>query len=145
MSMNEGLIDSNITSLGICPDYYLYAGTYLAGMHRFDLSTGIKEIAENTNKNILIVWPNPFRERLNIKLQMPNCKFQKERSQINLSVYDATGRWVRSFCITPDASRTAHLSWDGTNDRGQILPGGVYLIKLMHDGHSEVRSVLGIR
>lgn len=140
MSMNEGLVDSNVTSLGVYSDHYLYAGTNLAGMYRFDLSTGIEEIHENAQVSNLSVWPNPFRERLNVAY----CVERKAYSA-TIYIYDAIGQLVKSFRLTPDVSHATYLSWDGIDEYGRKLPCGVYFIKLVHDGHSEVRSVLHIR
>lgn len=49
-----------------------------------------------------------------------------------LAVYDLSGRRVRDLAGTgaPGSSGGAVVAWDGRDDRGQRLPGGVYWIRM---------------
>ncbi len=50
----------------------------------------------------------------------------------DLGVYDLTGRRVRDLAggTTPGSGGMVVLGWDGRDDRGRALPGGVYWIRL---------------
>ncbi|MEO0162716.1 MAG: T9SS type A sorting domain-containing protein [candidate division WOR-3 bacterium] len=75
----------------------------------------------------LEVYPNPFRNRLDIRYQIGD-KGQK----ISLKIYDVTGRLVKSFnhlTIRP----FNHVVWDGKDDFGRRLPAGVYFCRLEID------------
>ncbi|MCK4233479.1 hypothetical protein KAX75_03570, partial [candidate division WOR-3 bacterium] len=71
---------------------------------------------------LLTVTPNPFRETTVISFQ---CPVISEKEKITLSIYDVSGRLVKSFTLTTDhlALSTA-VSWDGKDDHGRRLPSG---------------------
>jgi hypothetical protein len=84
-------------------------------------------IEENTSRtaNLFAIYPNPFRQTTNIRYTIHDPGYTMTTS--TLSVYDAAGRLVRSFRITPDALRST-LSWDGRDAAGNNLAPGVYFI-----------------
>jgi flagellar hook assembly protein FlgD len=81
---------------------------------------GIEE--NNSDKSIrkLTVLPNPFKDRTLI--QWINGG--------NIKIYDASGRLVRKFNNYKTSSGINQVMWDGTDDNGKRLPGGVYFVKL---------------
>jgi len=48
----------------------------------------------------------------------------------HLKIYDATGRLVRSFQITPENLSTTQVIWDGTDNTGRKTPSGIYFVHL---------------
>ena len=94
-------------------------------------STGIYEnakfkVGSASCRAKLEIYPNPFSKLTHIKFQAPNSK-----SQVTLSIYDAAGRLVKDFSrFTLDALRPTLLSWDGRNDKGELVPSGVYFVQL---------------
>jgi photosystem II stability/assembly factor-like uncharacterized protein len=95
----------------------------------------------------LEVHPNPFRRMTNITLQMPN-KFQNlnVQHQINLKIFDASGRLVKSF--NPESCILNHESvifWDGKDEEGRYLPGGVYFIRLVTPQQELTKKVTLLR
>jgi len=67
--------------------------------------------------------PNPFIDRTEIRCQIPD-----DHELVDLEIYNATGRLVKSFRITPYALRNT-LSWDGCDNRGKKLGSGVYFLR----------------
>ena len=58
----------------------------------------------------------------------------------SLSVYDASGRLVRSFSLL---SSPSSLTWDGTDELGQPLPSGAYFLRLdAGSQHATTRIIL---
>lgn len=100
----------------------------------------------------LTVSPNPFTHATNIGFMIHDSrsmeqKFQNANSEVrnsSLEVYDATGRLVKDFRITPDALRTT-LSWDGRDDQNRILGSGVYFLTLTAGDHSTTEKVLLVK
>jgi len=84
------------------------------------LIVGIEE--NNSDKSIrkLTVLPNPFKDRTLI--QWINGG--------NIKIYDASGRLVRKFNNYKTSSGINQVIWNGTDDNGKRLPGGVYFVKL---------------
>jgi hypothetical protein len=79
--------------------------------------TGVTEYGTKT-LDLITVQPNPFR-------QMTNIRYTTKGSTLN--VYDAAGRKVRDFHITPYALQSS-VSWDGRDAAGNMLAPGVYFI-----------------
>jgi hypothetical protein len=93
-------------------------------------SPGVKELKSNAFRTIsLAVNPNPFVNTVNIKCMIPVTG--NELHDISLGIYDVTGRLVKSFY--PESSIMNHESsflWDGTDDHGRRVAGGVYFVNL---------------
>ena len=71
------------------------------------------------------------------------------RARITLEIFDLTGRLVRRLFDREgqngvyDPSRFAELSWDGTDQQGEQVAPGLYLIQLKVDG--DARSSAAVR
>ena len=76
------------------------------------------------NKEILVVYPSVGRGRLNIAY---NIKQSVQR--IELKVYDATGRLVKSFDHLTNQPFN-QVTWSGNDDVGRKVPAGVYFVRL---------------
>jgi flagellar hook assembly protein FlgD len=88
----------------------------------------------------MTIEPNPFTMQCIVKFQTPNPKLQT-----SLNIYDISGRVVKSFRLTPDALRTAQITWSGTDQRDRPLPSGVYFIQLTAGEYKETQKVLLVR
>ncbi len=72
----------------------------------------------------LDVTPNPFRSNAVITVGM-----EHRAEDMELKIYDITGRLVNSYRPTSYALRTT-LQWDGTDNTGSPLRPGVYFVQL---------------
>lgn len=100
--------------------------------------TGIKEYNQiiDDQKITFVITPNPFRQMITLKLQIPRTK-----AQITLKIYDVSGRLVKDFSrITPNAVRPTLISWDATDDNGRRVAQGVYFVRLVVDSIYETES-----
>jgi len=78
-------------------------------------------------------YPNPFNALTCITYRLDRP------AEVELSIYDLTGRIVRNLLQTRTAAGNYQVLWDGTNDRGQSLPSGVYFAKIqIRTGDREV-------
>jgi len=64
---------------------------------------------------------------------------------VELSVYDVGGRLVRSLADGPWAAGRHVAAWDGRNEKGRRVAGGVYLMRLEVGGVSATAPVTLIR
>jgi len=72
----------------------------------------------------LAAHPNPFNPSTRIAFSLV------EPARARLEIFDARGRRVRRLL---DETRSAGLFtvvWDGRDDHGRVLPGGVYLLRM---------------
>ncbi len=105
-------------------------------------SPGIEEHqnskVETTN---LSVYPNPFRQMINISFSTG-----QSAKGIELKIYDVSGRLVKDFSrLTLDTQRPTLLSWDGTDDFGHRVARGVYFIKLETPVQVKIEKVVLVK
>lgn len=83
---------------------------------------------------LLTVAPNPFSSRTSVRLVLPRT------GPVELSVFDVTGRRVRQLAHGRLASGSHALVWDGRDDAGRPVVGGVYFVRVTSsDGVSAAR------
>jgi hypothetical protein len=81
--------------------------------------------------------PNPFSGRTAVAFVLP------EPATVRVEVYDLAGRRVNTLAEGSWGAGRHTVSWDGRDDRGRALAGGIYFIRL-HSGRTELvrRAVL---
>jgi hypothetical protein len=73
--------------------------------------------------------PNPFHPNTTIHFSM------METGPVKVTVYDISGKRVRTLVDqTKDAGHHS-VVWDGRNDRGETLGSGVYFVRYRAAGH----------
>ncbi|MBA7520371.1 hypothetical protein ES705_12467 [subsurface metagenome] len=94
----------------------------------------------------LQIFPNPFRNSVDIRWQTENIEMQDVRSKkqdISLKIYDVSGRIIRSFnlasCLLLPASS---VSWDGIDNNGRQVASGIYFISLDIDDYKQIKKVV---
>jgi hypothetical protein len=80
------------------------------------------------------IIPNPFRGRCVISY------WPSGGGQARLVVYDIRGRQVKTLVEEPSP-----LSWDGKDQAGNDVPGGVYFVRLENREESLTRRVVVLR
>lgn len=69
-------------------------------------------------------FPNPFNPQTTIRYQL------KQDAEIRLSIFDITGREVRTLFSGRQLAGEHSAIWDGADNRGQIVASGIYFVKL---------------
>lgn len=81
-------------------------------------------------------YPNPSNATVTIRFVIP------EPENINIDIYDVTGRKIRKFCKTYNAGR-GEILWDGTTDSGLAVASGIYLARMQAgDATAETKIIL---
>jgi len=91
--------------------------------------------------NLAAPAPNPFNPSTKLSFNLP------EPGRVSLTVYDARGHRVRTLLGGHSQDGDFETRWDGRDNRGQALPGGVYLFVLdfhgsNHSGRITRKAVL---
>ncbi|MHB2153841.1 FlgD immunoglobulin-like domain containing protein [Calditrichota bacterium GD2] len=80
-------------------------------------------------------FPNPFNPTTTIKFGLP------EDGYVQLNIYSMNGQKVRTL-IDGQVSKGYHqIVWDGTNESGQWVSGGLYVYELKTDSFFETKKV----
>ncbi len=72
----------------------------------------------------LSVFPNPFRAASHLRWQLP------VPGKVRLSVFDVTGRSVRTLVDAELVAGDYSTAWDGRDANGRLVANGTYLYKL---------------
>lgn len=83
--------------------------------------------------------PNPFNPSTSIGFEMAKA------GQVELTVYAASGRKVRTLVDGEKAAGRHTVRWNGLADNGSKVSSGVYFYRIEADGVSETRSMLIVK
>jgi len=97
-----------------------------SGMNRFTLKKTDSPLFPEV-PTLYPAYPNPFNPVTKITYSL------SEKSYINLSIYDMTGRLVKNLVSGSVEPGIHHFRWDGTNTGGGKVSSGIYLCKI-NDG-----------
>ncbi len=85
----------------------------------------------------ILVYPNPFTEKLTIVINCSNPNDVKE-----LSILDITGSIIYQFSADLLQKGKNVLTWNGLSSRGDRVKPGVYLLVYKTSGHSKTIKIL---
>ncbi|MFC1572140.1 FlgD immunoglobulin-like domain containing protein [Candidatus Eisenbacteria bacterium] len=80
--------------------------------------------------------PNPFSPETRIEFDLPQA------GQAELSIYSVNGRLIRTLVNEERAAGPHSVRWDGQDDAGQKVAGGVYFYNLTAAGIEESRRMI---
>ena len=101
---------------------------------------------EITRHCALNVYPNPFSKLTQIRYSIPYGVDSRQKTEVSIKIYDATGRLVRSLNQASSIqNQVSAISWIGDDNAGRKLPGGVYFIQLDTRAETIVEKVLLVR
>lgn len=85
------------------------------------LTTGVAEMTQN--RPLINCYPNPFADITTLKIHNP------KNEQLIVDIYDMSGQRLKNLTILNKTEKIT-LTWDGTNEQGQQVPKGMYLLKM---------------
>jgi hypothetical protein len=88
---------------------------------------------------LLTNYPNPFSTKTEISFSIGH-----RAERIELEIFDLTGRCIKNFPI-PDFQFPIRIEWDGTDDKGNIVPNGTYFYQLNLGNKYVTKSMTLIR
>ena len=105
----------------------------------FDLTEGTTTDVptETTTPSFgLSVFPNPFSERTLIEYSVESS------GPVHVTVHNVDGRQVRTLVSDRSVLRGRHqILWDGSDDNGTRLPGGIYLYRVEQGSRTRTGSL----
>jgi hypothetical protein len=84
-------------------------------------------------------FPNPFNNQTLISFQIPR------ETQVRLEIYDVLGQKIRTLVNERKVKGSYTVSWDGKNDRNQIVSSGIYLYSLQVNDQIKTRKMMLLR
>jgi len=74
-------------------------------------------------------WPNPFTSGTCIRFDIPQVD-GCDKPHVTLSIYDITGRLIRTLVDDELSAGYYSVEWHADNDVGQRVTQGIYLCEL---------------
>ncbi|MGQ9464721.1 MAG: T9SS type A sorting domain-containing protein [bacterium] len=87
----------------------------------------------------LVIRPNPIKNNAEIYYEIDSS------GNINLSLYDITGRKVKSFINGSFEKGCYKLNWDRTDDTGRRLSEGVYFLRMDNQTKTFNQKIIVLR
>ena len=84
----------------------------------------------------IINYPNPFNPITTLRYDLP------EATNVTITVYDMMGRKVKNLINTNQNSGYKSVIWNGTNDNGEMVSGGMYFYSIKTNTFSQKRKMI---
>lgn len=81
-------------------------------------------------------YPNPFNPSTNISYQLPN------QSHVLVQIYDILGNKIKTLVNESQSPGKKTVLWDGINDLGMKMSGGVYIYQIHSGDFTDTRKML---
>ncbi len=106
------------------------------------------ESVSNQDENVLpsagisigSVYPNPFDNYLNLKIQGA-----KANLPLQVSVYNVKGQKIKSLFDSVAKTGSQNLTWDGNDETGSRVANSVYLIRAEQDGRVVSQKIVKLK
>lgn len=92
----------------------------------------LKPIAFSLSQN----YPNPFNLTTEIKYSLP------QNTDVELNVYNAIGQKVKTLVNQRQNAGYHQVQWNGTNESGNVVASGVYIMRLKTNDRSAVKKMI---
>ncbi len=116
-------------------------GAFGQGCGQVSGVAGPKALAPNLIE-LVPAAPNPFNPSTRIVYKIPA---EAGERPVRLKIHDVRGRLVRELVDERQAAGWHTVSWDGTNQAGAAVAGGVYFYRLMLNGETQTRRMILVR
>jgi hypothetical protein len=83
--------------------------------------------------------PNPFKSQTNIRYSIPN------QGKVTLSIYDVSGRLVKTLVDEHKKPGIYSTNWNGTDKQGKKVSQGVYFYVLKTDNNKMQKKMLMLK
>jgi len=81
-------------------------------------------------------YPNPFNPKTVIRYAIPTTGY------VTINIYNIVGQRIKSLVAMNEQAGIKSVIWDGTNNNMIDVSGGVYLIRIQHDGNIVTQKAL---
>ncbi len=113
---------------------------------KYDVLTNIN--GEIPGETELKIYPNPGANNIFIEFE-PSARFARRASpgdntkhqNINLSVFDMSGKLIKTLCNKTLPPERQRLLWNGTDQSGKEVQSGSYLVRLKTGGKTITQIV----
>jgi len=85
-------------------------------------------------------YPNPFNPTTTIHFSV--AAGNSGLANVRITIYDLSGREVKTLINEPMQSGQYAVEWDGTNSQGKVVAGGVYIYRMVAGNYVATRKMI---
>ncbi|KAA3616776.1 MAG: T9SS C-terminal target domain-containing protein [Calditrichaeota bacterium] len=123
---------------------YAYLGLFnresvMRGLYKLKLSkpTTIQDKNTISKQNFFIkTYPNPFNDKITILYDLLKTEF------VYLMIYNINGKEVKNLVNQTEQDGFHKISWDGKNEHGEAISGGIYFVQIRMGNSIFTRKVI---
>ncbi len=125
---------------------YVFGGKYssegetqtVSSVEKLDIVTGISDSHPQiaTGFKLNNNYPNPFNPSTQISYTIA------KESRVSVDIYDVLGEHIKNLTSRIYMPGNYRLTWDGTNNFGRQVSGGVYVYKLSSDYFTDAKKMI---
>jgi len=116
-----------------------YIGAPMAYSFYVMNSVSIDEPQQNAITEV-INYPNPFSTNTTIAFTLKNTT----STRIDIGIYNIKGQLIKMYALQPE-NNLITVNWDGTDQTGNEVPGGVYFYRINLDGKTFTQKMMKVR
>ena len=134
--LNDGKKDILISMNHILYQENVYR--HITRIYKPDSSTSVNSdqilpIETNLYQN----YPNPFNPSTNIKFRI------SETGNVTIKIFNVLGKEIKQLLQENLPSGEHNIQWNGKDDEGNLLPGGVYFIQMIAGSYQKtIKTIL---
>jgi len=117
LARNGEVLDPDVDA----PEGIVFRDVFLG---RDGIVTGVRDVPSNRLLDRASVLPNPFNPSTQIGFRLARA------AEVSVAVYDTRGRLVRVLARERLDADAHVMTWDGTDDQGNAVSSGVYLVRI---------------
>jgi hypothetical protein len=84
-------------------------------------------------------YPNPFNPSTTIEIQLA------ETNNLIVSIFDVTGRLINILVNNKLEAGLYSVEWNGKDQNGQLLPTGVYIMKVVSGKNNHNQKIAFVK
>ncbi|WP_142783483.1 T9SS type A sorting domain-containing protein [Changchengzhania lutea] len=111
-------------------------GFYYLGAIEMITTVGTFSTKENVLNSKISVSPNPIRNDTKIRFNLKNSAF------LNVTIYDVTGRLVRTLKNEQAPAGDVSIDWNKSSDSNQEVSSGLYLLRIKADNTTHTSKLI---
>lgn len=104
-----------------------------------DWGLGIPPVDDISSFKLFQNYPNPFNPETTIEFYLPHA------AEVRLEIFNLLGQRVRTLAAERKIAGLHQVQWDGRDDAGREVSGGVYFLRLQAGNSVQTRKMLLIR
>ncbi len=118
---------------------YRLSDVSIEGKKNVVASTSVQVEALPTTTQLFAAYPNPFNPSTTVRYQL------SKETDVEISVYNTLGSHIKTLYCSHQSAGSYQVDWNGTDEAGNNIPTGTYLIRMQTGQGTQTQKVLLVK